>query len=97
MILTFGSLAHGGIPDDPTLAPRLGSHRPVPAMIGATTRRPPIDIRRSVPPPKVRVARLEPSPTALVSLAQALLLARAGGRATTCRPSRSSGRPIDAR
>jgi len=52
-------------------------------MIGTTTHRPPVDLGRSLPSPKVRVARAEPSPIALVSLALALLLSGAGGRATT--------------
>lgn len=52
-------------------------------MIGPATHRAPIDLARSIPAPKVRVAPAEPSPFALVSLALALLLSRAGGRAAT--------------
>jgi hypothetical protein len=72
------------LPDDPTFAAG-GQARGVHAMIG-TTRRASIDLSRSVPGPKVRVARMEPSPFALVSLALALLLSGAGERAASLRP-----------
>jgi hypothetical protein len=57
-------------------------------MIGAAVRRPSVEIHRPTPGPKVRVARLEPSPIALVSPALALLLSGAGGRAPTWRSPR---------
>lgn len=53
-------------------------------MIGPTAGRP---VGRTCPvaAPVVMVARLEPSPFALVSLALALLLSRVGGRAAIAR------------